>query len=662
METPRAFKNRASICGDTDFSMMYDEEKIIEEATTTPFEKVLRILGNLKNFISGIVNNSIKVQINPMVIISDLDWVIKRIQSHTLYTYDLSGENEEFEKLSQESPEIKTFLEFLSDYSENKDKNFPINNLPLKKSDTLNFYKIDSPDIQTPSTIRRGYTPMEINKIFKQTDDEIIIPLNKANLTERNEFPVIAGIGIIKKESVKESENSPKGKLLETYRSADKRLSLGSLRQMVVDGTLDDNSTKIVGSSKSMPTNNDSDNMSVVIPIDLDLEIIFKKEFNVHDFEKKVLRANVIPIVGKALYQKLNLMEIINCEKLDRFLKNISDGYIPTVAYHNSIHAADIAQTAAIYLMNSNLEEIAFLNNNDILALITACLAHDIGHPGTNNGYQVNTYSDIAIMYNDLSVLENYHTSTFFNIVKKTECNIFDKFIDTDYRQFRKRVIGLILSTDMASHAKIHTLMRIKSADYKEKVRLYKLEHNVDVVPTEIATFVSLEPKEFFEEQQKILDYIIHTADLSHNSKSFKISEIWTALLMEEFWDQGDVERNKKLPISFLCDRTTAEVPKSQIGFIKGIIIPSFDVLIDILPGLAFLREEIDKNLEEWGKLAEEKKIVTPRKNRTPMNTTKISGNNLSVFGKFTNNALTVIPVIPAVDVESPKKINNELK
>ena len=74
---------------------------------------------------------------------------------------------------------------------------------------------------------------------------------------------------------------------------------------------------------------------------------------------------------------------------------------------------------------------------------------------------------------------------------------------------------------------------------------------------------------------------------------------------MEEFWSQGDLEVTLKLPVSFLCDRVTADVPKSQIGFITSIIIPSFDILVDLLPSLKYFNENVRQNVEEWRQIVE---------------------------------------------------------
>jgi hypothetical protein len=395
---------------------------------------------------------------------------------------------------------------------------------------------------------------------------------------------------------------------------------------------------------------------------EIDPQVIMSKDFNIHEFDSQVGRANVLPIIGKTIFKTLELMDLINTDKLDNFLYKISSGYFDKVQYHNSVHAADVAQSIATYYLNSNLEEITLINNNDILAIITAALGHDIGHPGTNNGFQMNTYSDIAITYNDQSVLENFHCSTFFKISRALNSNVFEKIPENEYRQIRKRIVCLILATDMIQHAKVLSMIKPKVIAYKDDVSKAKLNDPDVVVP-----FISSESNIIFDEQQKIMDFIIHTADLSHNSKKFKISNRWTDLLMDEFWQQGDTERTLGLPISFLCDRYTADVPKSQIGFIRGIVSPTFEVLIELCPGLNYLKEDIDNNLEEWNKIVEDKRMTTPGgMNKSPrigkspmmgksprfstMKSPNVQGTTFSTMNRLSLNTLGVL---------SGKKVNS---
>merc|ERR1719356_1222329 len=67
---------------------------------------------------------------------------------------------------------------------------------------------------------------------------------------------------------------------------------------------------------------------------------------------------------------------------------------------------------------------------NRLISLVSAAL-HDVGHTGQNNVYHVSIRSDLAIMYNDSSVLENMHVSSAFQLMKhKPETdwlNVFSK-------------------------------------------------------------------------------------------------------------------------------------------------------------------------------------------------------------------------------------------
>ena len=112
--------------------------------------------------------------------------------------------------------------------------------------------------------------------------------------------------------------------------------------------------------------------------------------------------------------------------------------------------------------------------------------------------------------------------------------------------------------------------------------------------------FLTGNDKTKFEEQQFLLNFLIHIADLGHNCKNFKISIKWIKVLKEEFWMQGDKEREKGLPISFLCDRNNYDVPTSQIGFLKGFILTSYSCLVDMFPSLKFTFENTEENIKQW--------------------------------------------------------------
>jgi len=109
-----------------------------------------------------------------------------------------------------------------------------------------------------------------------------------------------------------------------------------------------------------------------------------------------------------------------------------------------------------------------------------------------------------------------------------------------------------------------------------------------------------------FDLQQEFMNYILHFADIAHPAKPWDIELKWSRLIFKEFFNQGDKEKALKLPVSFLCDRDITSVPKSQIGFLKNIIMPSFSVVVSLLPLSENMNKYLMKNLENWILLEEE--------------------------------------------------------
>ena len=351
-------------------------------------------------------------------------------------------------------------------------------------------------------------------------------------------------------------------------------------------------------------------------------KLILEKEFNIFDLEKKVGHKNVLPIMGKTMLDSFGLIDekIMPIDKLEPFLVSVANQYLTSTLYHNSLHGADITQTICLFFNNSNAEEVCHTQAIDLLSIIIAALGHDIGHPGLTNTFQINSSSEMAITYNDSSCLENFHLAKLFKTIRKEETNIFEKLSSQDYKKIRKRMISEILATDMAIHGKVLNNIRSKIPDFLLQEKNDKEENN-NIKKFELISDINNE-ETTNEEKQALFDYFIHSADLGHNTKIFDISLKWVELLSNEFWLQGDKERKMNLNISFLCDRDTTNVPKSQVGFIGGFIIPTYNYLVVMFPTLSYTVENAKNNLNRWQKLADEgrKKGWTPEKKKENKN------------------------------------------
>jgi len=207
------------------------------------------------------------------------------------------------------------------------------------------------------------------------------------------------------------------------------------------------------------------------------------------------------------------------------------------------------------------------------------------------------------LLLSDQSVLENYHVAEAFKIINSNAK--FDIFVDLnkeEYKVIRKRIIGCVLATDMTLHTKEYTYLKMKLENYKTEIEMKNFED----------FFKRIDGPELFNTQQEFLNCLIHTSDISNPTKPLKIYLQWTERVMNEFWNQGDKEKIQHLPISFLCDRNTVNIPKSQIGFMDEICSPLILTVVEIFPQLNFLVDNLNKNREYFKKVRdeeEEKKI-----------------------------------------------------
>ena len=144
----------------------------------------------------------------------------------------------------------------------------------------------------------------------------------------------------------------------------------------------------------------------------------------------------------------------------------LEDHYLKEVQYHNHLHAADVTQSCHVLLNSAALREvihsftvesfyidqIQVFTPLEVLAAILASSMHDVDHPGTTNQYLVATSSELALMYNDESVLENHHLAVAFKLLQLPECDILAGLSAKQRTSFRKMVIDMVLATDMSKH------------------------------------------------------------------------------------------------------------------------------------------------------------------------------------------------------------------
>lgn len=84
-------------------------------------------------------------------------------------------------------------------------------------------------------------------------------------------------------------------------------------------------------------------------------------------------------------------------------------------------------------------------------------------------------------------------------------------------------------------------------------------------------------------DKSRALSFILHAADISHPAKRWDVHRQWTDRLVEEFFRQGDREKELGLTVSPLCDRNNTAVPDSQVGFINFIVSPTMQLVAEMV-------------------------------------------------------------------------------
>ena len=529
------------------------EQIQIEKALITPYEKTIKILKKVVNYLGDK---------NPLA--EEVRWVIDIIIGQKLYYYEGLNKLNDYE----ESKDLKLVLGILNEYSEGDVFSRNI----YKKPQTVQF-KSDN---------LSGYRDM-----LKNYKSEI---LSESSSNEEEDKDVSEEKDKINFNSDKESDNDDKKKSEKKNTSTKKssRLAIHRIRRAF---------SKNLESNFYLLDNIDS---LLVNKLSNDL---FSFEFNVFDFYDKYENLSPFTLASQIILNKYDLSKSSNSSIIYNFVKEIKENYTKKAIYHTEKHGLDMLQTLAIYISKTNLISNLDLNNIDILSLLVAGLCHDVGHEGYNNDYQIKMSTDLSITYNDKSILENFHISLTFKILKKDNCNIFNFLSKNEYSYVRKRMIELVLATDMSFHSRIIALMknRVENNNIKEGENCEKIinkEKNDNI----------------FNEQQEVLNYLIHIGDLSHSSKQFDITYKWSYLLSEEFWRQGDEEKEKGFSVNFLFERSNTDVPRNQVGFMKGIIIPSFEILVDFLPELNYYWDNVNKNLNQWIELADKNQSEREKK------------------------------------------------
>ena len=255
---------------------------------------------------------------------------------------------------------------------------------------------------------------------------------------------------------------------------------------------------------------------------------------------------------------------------LATFIDTVLEGYRDN-PYHNAFHAVDVMQSVVMMLSVSNASQVVAAL--DIFAVLLASLGHDLAHPGVTADFLVQTRHELAMTYNDTSVLENMHTSQLFAILKEDRCNVLRELPECEWRDLRKAVVASVLATDMVHHFKMVSDVEVFCEMNEEALR----------DPEECAELFKSEKNTHF-----LLSLFIHSADIGNPAASWVSCEKWAHRVMDEFFAQGDRELELGMPVSPMFDRATVVRPVMQVHSVTAIAAAAVHAAATICPCAQF--------------------------------------------------------------------------
>ena len=264
--------------------------------------------------------------------------------------------------------------------------------------------------------------------------------------------------------------------------------------------------------------------------------------------------------------------------KLKRFIEVIHKNYKGN-HYHNFLHALHVFNSTTI-LWENLCDSVCFdFTPIEHLALLISALVHDVEHPGGFNSLLFG--KDIAIIYNDQSILENNSLTFTFQLLQEDEYNFLINMSKTEIQKFRKTVIDLVLGTDIGNHIRNEYL---KSVIQKNHDTYGKIDTETE------------------EGRMVTLTYILRCADVCAAMQSNSISWIWA----ERFYSECYVIFNG--PPGSITDTYTNQIihiKNNTLKLVQQII--RLKVLNQQLENT--LMRNITNNLTSWKKHAQSKII-----------------------------------------------------
>jgi hypothetical protein len=268
------------------------------------------------------------------------------------------------------------------------------------------------------------------------------------------------------------------------------------------------------------------------------------------------------------------------------YLQSVAGHYRDCI-FHNFYHATCVSHIT--FMLVRETENVITLPKILRFGVLLSALVHDIHHPGNTNLFEINSKSELAIVYNDQSVLENHHCATAFRLMNRPGLNVLGSMKPEDQRDVRKLMVGAIMATDMSKHA-----------DLMEETSV-RANHPYTWNPNELT------------EQIFYAKITLHAADLSNPTRMFPVAFEWAKRIAAEFNEQTKLEAAAGLPVlSFMVATDDLAIVKNELSFSTYVVAPMWRGLAKLFPQYNFLLDILSDNANQYEEKLAQLQLLVP--------------------------------------------------
>ena len=287
--------------------------------------------------------------------------------------------------------------------------------------------------------------------------------------------------------------------------------------------------------------------------------------------------------VIQQIFDHYDLMRKFNIDKqvMNDFIWEVCKRH-DVLNYHNWHHAVCTMHGSFLFLSLAGGEEM--YDDKDIFAILVAALCHDLEHSGQNNDFHVKTQSELALKYENQSVLENHSITQTLTMLQDPKFNIFVNITDCDMIYIEHFVREMILATDPAHSATLTISLATRVEDTVNKG--LKADN--------------------LEDRLLLGRMILHASDVKNTvHEDFSVAKDWCSRVTSEFTDQATKEKALGVSVTPYMDglETEYKIANMQIEFCHFMIVPFFKMVGAVLPKAAHLNAHCLRNIEGYKKI-----------------------------------------------------------